>query len=87
MLTSPELLHDSGTEWRTDLVRARQLVSPQWLRRLLDAAQVLQLLTQAHAALVSVRIWSEYIGQTSGYNYIEAHGRALARPDLEPVHA
>ena len=44
---------------------------PQYL---LDIAQVRQLLTQPKATLVSVRTWGEFIGKTSGYDYIAARG-------------
>lgn len=41
---------------------------------LIDTTQVHQLLAQAQATLVSVRTWSEFIGKTSGYDYITARG-------------
>lgn len=44
---------------------------------LIDTAQVRQLLAQTRATLVSVRTWSEYIGETSGYDYIAARGEIV----------
>jgi molybdopterin synthase sulfurtransferase len=41
---------------------------------LIDTAQVHQLLAQPRSTLVSVRTWSEFIGKTSGYDYITARG-------------
>jgi molybdopterin synthase sulfurtransferase len=41
---------------------------------LIDTAQVHQLLAQPQATLVSVRTWGEFIGKTSGYDYITACG-------------
>ncbi|MES2534788.1 MAG: rhodanese-like domain-containing protein [Pseudomonadota bacterium] len=41
---------------------------------LADIHQVRKLLRQADGSLVSIRTWSEFIGQTSGYSYIQAKG-------------
>lgn len=41
---------------------------------LLDMGQVRTLLRHGQGLLVSIRTWNEYIGQTSGYSYIEARG-------------
>lgn len=41
---------------------------------LIDTAQVHRLLAQPQATMVSVRTWSEFIGKTSGYDYITARG-------------
>jgi thiosulfate/3-mercaptopyruvate sulfurtransferase len=41
---------------------------------LLDTAQVRALQVQPQATLVSVRTWSEFVGETSGYDYIAARG-------------
>ena len=41
---------------------------------LIDTAQARALLAQADAALVSNRTRAEYLGETSGYSYIEARG-------------
>lgn len=35
------------------------------------------MLTQAQATLVSVRTWNEYIGKTSGYDYIAPRGEIV----------
>lgn len=41
---------------------------------LIDMHQARLLLEQGEGALVSVRTWNEFVGQTSGYSYIEAKG-------------
>lgn len=41
---------------------------------LIDTRQAKRLLAQPDGALVSIRSWSEFAGQTSGYSYIEARG-------------
>jgi len=41
---------------------------------LFDLAQTRDLLARGSGALVSIRTWSEFIGATSGYSYIEAKG-------------
>ncbi len=40
-----------------------------------DTPEAKQILASADAELVCVRSWPEYIGEVSGYNYIEAKGR------------
>ncbi|GET24412.1 rhodanese-like domain-containing protein [Prolixibacter sp. NT017] len=40
-----------------------------------DTPEAKQMLASSHAELVCVRSWPEYIGEVSGYNYIEAKGR------------
>jgi len=40
-----------------------------------DTLEAKQILTSKTAELVCVRSWPEYIGEVSGYNYIEAKGR------------
>ncbi len=40
-----------------------------------DTPEAKQMLTSTDAELVCVRSWPEYIGEVSGYNYIEAKGR------------
>ncbi len=40
-----------------------------------DLAEAKQILASPEANLVSVRSWREYIGEVSGYNYIEKKGR------------
>ncbi len=40
-----------------------------------DTPEAKQIIASAHAELVCVRSWSEYIGEVSGYNYIKAKGR------------
>lgn len=41
---------------------------------LMDTGQARQLLARQDGVLVSVRTWSEFVGRTSGYDYIEARG-------------
>ena len=41
---------------------------------LFDMDQVRGLLRHGQGTLVSIRTWNEYIGKTSGYNYIDASG-------------
>lgn len=41
---------------------------------LIDSAQARALLQRPDADLVSIRTWSEYMGRTSGYSYIDARG-------------
>jgi thiosulfate/3-mercaptopyruvate sulfurtransferase len=40
-----------------------------------DTPEAKQMLASRHEELVCVRSWPEYIGEVSGYNYIEAKGR------------
>ena len=40
-----------------------------------DTPEAKEIITSLHAELVCVRSWPEYIGEVSGYNYIEARGR------------
>lgn len=42
---------------------------------IVDVPQAKEMLKSKDAELVSVRSWSEYIGEVSGYNYIEKKGR------------
>jgi 3-mercaptopyruvate sulfurtransferase SseA len=42
---------------------------------IVDIDEAKQILSQEHAALVSVRTWHEHIGKVSGYNYIGPAGR------------
>ncbi|MDY0078294.1 MAG: rhodanese-like domain-containing protein [Bacteroidales bacterium] len=44
-------------------------------RLAVDTPEAKQMLAAADAELVCVRSWPEYIGEVSGYNYIEAKGR------------
>jgi 3-mercaptopyruvate sulfurtransferase SseA len=40
-----------------------------------DMDEAREIISSDHAELVSVRSWAEYIGEVSGYNYIEKRGR------------
>ena len=40
-----------------------------------DVPEAKEILASQNAALVSIRSWPEYIGEVSGYNYIEKKGR------------
>ena len=77
-------------EWCTDetlpmdhLSRYSQLVYPDWLKTLIDACPELavnvpeakEIIASGQAELISVRSWTEYIGEVSGYNYMEKKGR------------
>ncbi len=42
-----------------------------------DTPQAKEMIASDNAELVCVRSWPEYIGEVSGYNYIEAKGRIL----------
>jgi thiosulfate/3-mercaptopyruvate sulfurtransferase len=48
---------------------------PQKPELAVDLPEAKQLLSSANAELVCVRSWPEYIGEVSGYNYIEKKGR------------
>jgi 3-mercaptopyruvate sulfurtransferase SseA len=50
------------------------LAFPAHPHYLVDMPQARRLLLEADGALVSIRTWNEFIGQTSGYSYIEARG-------------
>ncbi|MGU7782633.1 sulfurtransferase [Burkholderia sp. PU8-34] len=50
---------------------ARLPVRPDYLT---NTEQARQLLQRQDGGLVSVRTWSEFVGRTSGYDYIEARG-------------
>jgi thiosulfate/3-mercaptopyruvate sulfurtransferase len=47
-------------------------VNPQFV---VDTAEAKQMIVSPDAELVCVRSWHEYIGEVSGYNYIEKKGR------------
>jgi len=47
-------------------------VHPEWI---IDTTQAKQVLAARDGRLVSIRSWSEYVGQTSGYSYIKPKGR------------
>ncbi|MGQ1890541.1 rhodanese-like domain-containing protein [Thermophagus sp. OGC60D27] len=51
------------------------VIIPQHPELAVDTPQAKQMLASPSAELVCVRSWPEYIGQVSGYNYIEAKGR------------
>ncbi|MBK3519640.1 rhodanese-like domain-containing protein [Carboxylicivirga marina] len=48
---------------------------PQKPELFVDIDEAINILTSKDAELVSVRSWAEYIGEVSGYNYIEKKGR------------
>ncbi len=48
---------------------------PQKTELAVDLPEAKQILASANAELVCVRSWPEYIGEVSGYNYIEKKGR------------
>lgn len=51
------------------------LAIPQKPELIVDVPQAKQMLKASDAELVCVRSYAEYIGEVSGYNYIEAKGR------------
>jgi len=48
---------------------------PQKPELAVDTPEAKEMIAAANAELVCVRSWPEYIGEVSGYNYIEAKGR------------
>jgi thiosulfate/3-mercaptopyruvate sulfurtransferase len=48
---------------------------PAMPRLAVDTPEAKEMLLSPHSDLVCVRSWSEYIGEESGYNYIEKKGR------------
>lgn len=48
---------------------------PQKPYLVVDTPKAKEMLASSNAGLVCVRSWPEYIGEVSGYNYIEAKGR------------
>ena len=48
---------------------------PQHPYLAVDTSEAKEILASGEAELVCVRSWPEYIGEVSGYNYIEAKGR------------
>ncbi|MBN1987733.1 MAG: sulfurtransferase [Prolixibacteraceae bacterium] len=48
---------------------------PQKPELAVDTPEAKEMIVAANAELVCVRSWPEYIGEVSGYNYIEAKGR------------
>jgi thiosulfate/3-mercaptopyruvate sulfurtransferase len=71
---------DAGFEISTDDVPRRIVKDfgvsiPQKPELIVDVPEAKQMLTSKEAELVCVRSWPEYIGEVSGYNYIEKKGR------------
>jgi len=71
---------DAGFEVSYDDVPKTPTVSfgvsiPQKPELAVDLPEAKQMLASANAELVCVRSWPEYIGEVSGYNYIEKKGR------------
>ncbi|WP_430886489.1 sulfurtransferase [Fusibacter sp. JL216-2] len=56
-------------------VEAFGVTVPQKPEYIIDMDEATQLLDKEDGRLVSIRSWAEYIGETSGYDYIEAAGR------------
>jgi molybdopterin synthase sulfurtransferase len=72
--------HDAGLELSTDPVEPRPATAfgvevPAVPELAVDLPEARRILASPGANLVSVRSWAEYIGQVSGYNYIEKKGR------------
>lgn len=71
---------DEGFEVSTEASQAKSIPDfgatiPQYPEFAIDTPQARDVLRSANKNLVCVRSWSEYIGQTSGYNYIKKKGR------------
>lgn len=71
---------DEGFEVSTDDVPKQPVVNfgvsiPQIPELAVDIPEAKEMLASATAELVCVRSWPEYIGEVSGYNYIEKKGR------------
>lgn len=71
---------DAGYEVSTEEVQKEPVVEfgaviPVKPELAVDVSEAKQILASNDAELVSVRSYSEYIGEVSGYNYIEAKGR------------
>jgi 3-mercaptopyruvate sulfurtransferase SseA len=56
-------------------VKSFGLSIPQYPEFAVDIPEAKEMLVSKDAELVSVRSWSEFIGEVSGYNYIEKKGR------------
>lgn len=71
---------DAGYEIATDDVPKSPVAAfganiPQQPQLAVDVLQAKEMLAAKNADLVCVRSWPEYIGEVSGYNYIEKKGR------------
>ncbi len=71
---------DAGYEVSTDDVKKRKASDfgvsiPQKPKLAVDIPQAKQMLESKHSKLICVRSLPEYIGEVSGYNYIEKKGR------------
>lgn len=71
---------DAGFEMATDDVPKKKVPDfgasiPQRPEIIVDLPEAKQMLAASDAELVCVRSWPEYIGEVSGYNYIEKKGR------------
>jgi thiosulfate/3-mercaptopyruvate sulfurtransferase len=71
---------DAGCELHTDPHAARPVADfgaevPGRPELAVDLAEAKEILADPERNLVSVRSWREYIGEVSGYNYIEKRGR------------
>ncbi len=71
---------DAGYDVCTDDIAKQSVtdfgaVIPQHPELAVDVPEAKEMLAAADAGLVCVRSWPEYIGEVSGYNYIEKKGR------------
>lgn len=71
---------DEGFEISQDNYAAKPVADfgatiPQHPELLINTEQAKQILNEKNENLVCVRSWREYIGETSGYNYIQKKGR------------
>lgn len=71
----------SGYEIATGMVEKKAVedfgleMTPAHPEYIIDMPEAEALLADENGRLVSIRSWAEYIGETSGYDYIEAAGR------------
>ena len=65
----------STTEVRPEPVKDFGKEIPVYPEYMVDMPEAKELLASDHGELVSVRSWEEFIGNTSGYHYIEKKGR------------
>lgn len=67
-----EVSHKASAPLPETTFGAKIPVHPQYM---VDIEEAKQLLASPNAELVSVRSWKEYIGEVSGYHYIQKKGR------------
>lgn len=66
-ITSEEYLPEQVSETGLNIPERPELI--------VDTSEAKEMIANKHAELVSVRSWAEFIGEVSGYHYIEPKGR------------